>query len=229
MSARARKRVSYPIRFPINAIYFSGLIFIGTIVLLEITPVVAVLLAISMGFSYLAVSWAGLRLVCDERITKYFGKDNESSRFLKTVAISAMATVFPIAMIALMANAIMERMGPTEFYYYGIILGGIMFLTGVFAAGRIFESSSKGDGIETIKQKLSLQLEFLKSFMWAVLAVLLLTAYGQVLSGGVQASPGEMIVVAYSVFGFMVLVLAPLIANIMSLISGIRDLENKSK
>jgi hypothetical protein len=225
---------SYFFRSSLNALYFFGIILIGTRVLVRANYAVAVYLAFVTAVSYLILGYVSIRLTSGNKLGKHLLRESslEVSNFLKAATSAALTTNAVIALVGGLTIVLARTMGSVKYYFYGLQLGLIMLIATFSAASEVYPSMDalQLDGIETLNHKLRLQMEFNRTFLWAFLTVIFVTALTQMYSGGLLTmTSGEMMLGAYTDLGAVGVIYAPLLVSVLRLISRIGEVGRKER
>lgn len=209
--------------------YFCVGLVGATLAFLSLSLYLTAALAISFLSAYVVTNYLSELMLRSSRLANRL--PSGLSGFSFTIAITSVLTTALSFMCAL--ALILMNIGwrlPTKFLLFWIAFGGVSFLTGcVRGASKIAQVDQDPDGLETLKQKSALMLEFLRTFMWGVLALMVLGIANQVLANGLTLSSEEFILIAYFFVGYAMLLLLPILAAILDLISQTKKLEPPSR
>ena len=208
----------------VNSAFLSGLVFIGTQVLLNATSLIALALAMLTSPLYLSVVYAAYRLTARKAISdssEQTGK-NITRTFVSAAVVASIAS-FSVIPYSLLVNVVVTAApASAKYYFYAIIFSVVVFLTTTLHFwGREFPQLV---GPESTKMMYNLQLEFARTILWALAFMLLGTAYAQVLTGAV-ISMGEMVMVFYTVVGVVGLIFVPIVRMLLMTLDRMNNLE----
>jgi hypothetical protein len=207
----------------LNGAFLSGIIFIGTQVLLSAAWQTALLLAVLSLGVYLAVVCTAYKLTSSllgPRLKEY------GETKLKWTVAATIATITAFAMIpyAIGLNiAVTNAISSPRYYFYAAVMATIVFITTAlnFSRGK----DSQVGGLDTLKAQFSLSLELIRALLWAFAFTIFGTAYAQVVTTTGTFSAGEMILILYTLVGVMGFVFVPIGQDAFGILDEIRKQE----
>jgi len=208
-------------RYPyliLTSFYISGIILIGTQVLLSATWQQALLFATGTFFVYL-LSLKGATI-----LVRAFSKSNQSAlKLYKDWILMAGITTALVAVYGVLVNLLCKaELGPPKYYFYGIVFAGIVYVTtanqGLLIMQRLIHGKQASERVFTFV------LELLRTTFWVLVFVILGTTYSQILTG-MQISSGEMFMVFYTTVGGLALILTPIVKAVVDSLESIMELD----
>jgi hypothetical protein len=210
-----------------NAIFLSGIILIGTRVLLFVSWITAIWFAIATFIFYLCVVYGAFKLVTSRTVGSFLKERyKETSLAFSKAAIIASIVAFATIPYALLLDIIgTGTPSSPKYYFYATACCLLAFVTTVLHFSGI--ENKPQEGLEALKAAHTLQLELLKTLLGAFALVIFGTAYAQIL-GHVSISTGEMILTFYTFVGAIGFVLLPVAQGWFETLDRIREYERKS-
>ena len=198
------------------SLYLSGIIYIGTQVLLYVDWKISFVVAVLTFFGYICMVFLASVIVNKA----YRGVDSsvKNHKVALYVGTVVLANVFPFAILVSYLST--GELGSSKYYFYATIVAIIVFITTAFYKGVLQPLSTLKK--EVLRTQFDLQMEVLKGLITAIAIFLLGSAYSQVLTG-MAVSNAEMILAFYTTVGIIAFVLAPLFKSLLDLLGKISD------
>jgi hypothetical protein len=212
----------------LNGFFLSGIIFIGTQVLLSVTWVTAVLLSIATFAAYESIVAGAHRLISSLLSVRLIIK-HAGSRQTWTIAasIATIASFATIPYAILIDFAITGTISSARYYFYACVMAAIVFIT--TALNFLRDRGPAVTGLETLKAQFSLSLELIRSLLWIFAFTIFGTAYAQVLTTSGTFSAGEMILIFYTFVGIIGFVFVPVAQTTFGVMDEINKQESTER
>ncbi|MBM3910883.1 MAG: hypothetical protein FJ356_04470 [Thaumarchaeota archaeon] len=184
------------------SLYFAGIIFLGLRLLESGTDTISYNVVLS---SITILIYSGVIFLTD----KFLKKISELQRLLTPITI--LIGIFAPALV--LPSAYVQIIFPvSQYYFYVIIYLGLTIGT-LFVYHELWTKSipifdDNNKKIEYIKQEIRLLIEFMRGGLFLLAAALFSVVYAQSFQGAV--SKDEMLLIVFTVTGFIALFLAPL-------------------
>lgn len=202
----------------LNDLYISGIIFIGTQVLLSVKWDRAFCISLLTFCTYAGVVYFATIVV------NTFFKSAESilTPYKKSILVAGITATIVVPYAVLVSYLGIGEMASSKYYFYAIVCAGI-----VFATTTIYGLLIKPTAIGTrgnLEKIFTFFLEMFKTILWVFVFVLLGTAYSQVLTGA-PISSGEMFLIFYTSVGCLALILVPIMKKLADVLDRIISLD----
>jgi hypothetical protein len=210
-----------------NALFLGGIILIGTQVLLFVSWIDAILFSVAVFLVYLSLVYGAHKLVTSRTVGTFLRKRyKETTLAFTAAAIIALIPTFATIPFALLVEklAAVTASSP-KYYFYATVFSLITFVTTELHFYGL--GNERRNGLEALKATHALQLELLRTLLWAFAFIIFGTAYAQILTGA-SISSGEMILVLYGFIGVIGFVLVPAAQMWFATLDEIREHERKN-
>lgn len=200
----------------LNSLYLSGIIYIGTQVLLYVNWRTALISAVLTFFFYVCTVFLASVIVK----TVYHEADSTVKNHKKAIIVGVIVLAFVFPFSILINYVSTGEVGSSKYYFYASVMAIIVFITTTIYKGILRPISTINK--DALRTQFNFQLEVLKGLITAIALVLLGTAYSQVLTGMVISNT-EMILAFYTSVGIIAFVLAPIIKSLLDLLGKLSD------
>jgi len=222
-----KENASHHFYLLLNALFISGIIFIGTQVLLFVSLFTALWLLMISYFAYLSIVYGAYRVITSRSVASFLSERYKeiTLTYTSSTIIGAIAAFITIPFGVTVSLVITGGLASSKYYFYASVLSLVVFATtGLHFGVKMSPKLSK----ENLKIIYGLQLEIIRAMLWAFTFTILGTAYTQVLTGTIITS-GEMILLSYTLVGTITFVFVPLLQSVFMILDELRDREPEQR